>query len=423
MLLILVGTMFGLLLMGFPMMIPLIGGAMVTLALFFPNLPDMMLVQQIITGIEPTALIAVPLFIFAADLMSSGQVADRLLNFVIALTGHKRGGLPIATCAACTMFGAVSGSTQATVVAIGGPMRPKMLEAGYSDGFTTGLIIKASEIALLIPPSIAMIVYGVVNGTSVGELFVAGLGPGLLIFLLFSLYCWWYSHAPVIEKATRAERLKATKEALLTFTFPLLIFGGIYSGTFSPTEAAAVAVLYAFILEVFIYKSVSIKAIPSIALKTGAITAIIFILVGMGQAFSWVISFARIPQMILPNILGVDPTVLWILCVISIAYFIGCMFVDPIVVIMIMSPIFSPVVTQAGIDPVLVGIIVTLQAAIGSGTPPFGCNIFTAMAVFKQRYSETISGIWPFVGILILVSGSLIIFPQIALFLRDIAFR
>ena len=380
----LMGVMVVLLLLGFPMMVPLIGGALVTLALYFPKLDPLTLIQQTVGGVQSMSLIAVPMFILAADIMTAGQVAKRLLNFVVAFTGHRRGGLPIATAAACTMFGAVSGSTQATVVAIGGPMRPMLLTAGYSPSFSTALIINSAVIALLIPPSVYMIVYGVVSGASVGELFIAGIGPGLLIFLFFAVYCYFISDPKnVIARVPWKGRMKAFKEALLSFTFPLIIFGGIYSGVFSPTEAAAVSVLYAFILEFFVYKSLKLKDIPALALRTGVVTAVVFILIAVGQAFSWTVSFARIPNMILPSLLGDAPSQLRILTVLSVAYFIGCMFVDPVVVIMILTPIFRQPIAASGIDSVLVGIIVTLQAAIGSTTPPFGCNIFTAIPIFK----------------------------------------
>lgn len=424
MLLLMMGTMIFLLLLGFPMMVPLAVGAFVTLVAYFPGVNPSMLVQQIIGGVQSVSLIAVPMFIFAADLMTSGEIAERLLGVVVKFVGHKRGGLPIAATTACTLFGAVSGSTQATVVAIGGPMRPLLLDAGYSPSFSTALIINAAEIALLIPPSVYMIVYGVVGGCSIGELFIAGVGPGLLMWLFFCIYCYFVSgdeHS--MAKASWAERLTALKRAFLSFSFPVIIFGGIYSGIFSPTEAAAVSVLYAFILEYFIYKSITLRDVPRIALRTGVVTAIVFILIAMGQAFSWTVSFARIPNLILPPLLGDAPSAAWILTLLSVAYFIGCMLVDPVVVIMILTPIFKPAIVASGLDNVLVGTIVTLQAAIGSSTPPFGCNIFTAVAIFKQKYIEVVRGVFPFIAMLLVVSALLIMFPQIALFLRDLAVR
>ncbi len=419
----LMGTMILLLVLGFPMMVSLGVAAFLAVGLNFSINPSI-LVQQVVGGIQPISLTAVPMFIFAADIMTSGEVAERLLTFVVKLVGHKRGGLPISTTVACTLFGAVSGSTQATVVAIGGPMRPLLLKGGYSPSFSTALIINAAIIALLIPPSVYMIVYGVVGGCSVGELFIAGVGPGVLLCLLFCTYCYFKSgNENKMPEASRAEKGLAFRRALLSFSFPVIIFGGIYTGVFSPTEAAAVSVLYAFVVEYFIYKSIKLSDLPKVALRTGIVTAIVFILIAMGQAFSWTVSFGRLPNVILPPLLGEAPSEIRIMAVLTLAYFLGCMFVDPIVVIMILTPIFKPAITGAGLDNVLIGIIVTLQAAIGSTTPPFGCNIFTAVAIFKQKYVEVIRGVFPFIAMMIAVSVLLIYFPQIALFLRDIAVR
>lgn len=414
-------VMIVLLLMGFPMMVPLLVGAMVMLFTQFPFMEGPVLVQQMIGGISQSVLVAVPMFILAADIMIKGHTADRLLDLVSKFVGHMRGGLPMTTAVSCTLFGAVSGSTQATVVAMGQPLRPKLIEAGYSDKFTMALIINASDIALLIPPSIGMIIYGVVSGTSVGDLFIAGIGPGLMILALFSIYCYVKSvklQIPLMEKASWHDRLTALKRALLPMGFPVIIIGGIYSGLFSPTEAASMSVAYALLLEMAIFRQVSFRDLPSIALSTGLITAVVFILVAAGTAFSWVISFAKLPELMLGGVIeNAAGNPYMVLALIAVSYFIGCMFVDPIVVILILTPIFAPAVAAAGIDPVLVGTLVTLQAAIGSATPPFGCDIFTAVAIFRRPYLDVIAGTPPFIVLLLLSTVLLIMFPQIALFL------
>lgn len=424
MLTLMLAIMVTMLFLSFPMMIPLLAAPVIVMLLYYPAFDPMILTQQVIGGIIPASLTCVPMFILAADIMTSGEMSTRLVDFVKAFVGHIKGGMAITTAVACTIFGAVSGSTQATVVAIGGAMRPHLLKGGYDDPFSVALIINASDIAFLIPPSIGMVVYGVASGTSIGELFIAGVGPGLLIMVLFSIYGYVYArqhNIPAVPRSSWAERWKATKRAMPSFGFPVIIIGGIYSGIFSPTEAAAVSVLYAAVVEILVFKNVSLKDLRKIALSTGMVTAVVFILVGAGSAFSWLISLARIPQMILPAVLGPVPTQLRLLVVLSIAYFIGCMFVDPIVVIMILTPIFQPVVTGLGVDPVLVGTIVTLQTAIGSATPPFGCDIFTAVAVFRRPYFEVIKKTPVFIAILLVVSATVILFPQSALFLRDLA--
>ena len=420
-------TMIILLLLGFPMMIPLIMAALVGFYMTFDGFGQMnIMIQQMMGGIRPTALIAVPMFILAADIMTRGQSASRLINMVMAFIGHIKGGLAVSTAASCTLFGAVSGSTQATVVAVGSPLRPKLLKAGYKDSFTLALIINSSDIAFLIPPSIGMIIYGVISGTSIGELFIAGVGPGLLILAMFSAYCIAYAYihkVPTEPKSTWKERLVAIQEALWPLGFPVIIVGGIYGGFFSPTEAAAACVLYAVVLEFIVFRSLKAMDIYKIAKSTGLITAVVFILVAVGNGFSWIISFAQIPQAILGG-LGIDEAgPIGVLFAIAIAFFIACMFVDPIVVILVLTPIFAPAIASTGLDPVLVGVLITLMVAIGSATPPFGCDIFTAIAIFKRPYWEVIRGTPPFVFMLILASVLIIYFPQIALFLRDLAFR
>lgn len=421
------GAMIILLLLGFPMMVPLIVGAFIGFFLSFGGLDRMdFMVQQFMAGIRPASLIAVPMFILAADIMTRGESAGRLIDMVMRFVGHIKGGLAVSTATACTLFGAVSGSTQATVVAVGSPLRPRMLKAGYKDSFVLALIINSSDIAFLIPPSIGMIIYGVVSNTSIAELFIAGIGPGLMILVFFATYSVIYATikgVPTEEKATWKERAIAVRNAVWPLGFPVIIVGGIYGGIFSPTEAAAACVIYAVILEFVVFRSLSLPDIYKIAKSTGLITSVVFILVAAGAAFSWVISFAQIPQAMLGAVGITEMGPIGVLVVISIAFFIGCMFVDPIVVILVLVPIFSPVVDSVGLDPVLVGVIITLQVAIGSATPPFGCDIFTAIAVFKRPYIDVIRGTPPFVFMLILSAALLIIFPEIALFLRDLAFK
>lgn len=418
-------TMFVLLALGFPMMVPLLAAALMLMFFTLDTNNVGLLMGQMISGVRSWALAAVPLFIFAADLMTRGHTANRLLDLVQSFVGHLRGGLPITTAASCTLFGAVSGSTQATVVAMGGPMRPKLLEKGYSDSFSLALIINASDIALLIPPSIGMIIYGVVSGASIGDLFIAGILPGFLLLVLFSIYCWIGSIRMGIEPEPRvgwAARASAAKKAILPLGFPVVVVGGIYGGLFSPTEAAAIAVLYALVLEIVILRAVKLRELWDVALSTGLITAVVFILVAAGTAFTYVISFAGIPQAILdPVIASIGDSPTMVLGLIAISFFIGCMFVDPIVVILILTPLFMPAVNAAGLDPVHVGVIVTLQAAIGSATPPFGCDIFTAMAVFRRPYFDVIRGTPPFILILLFATLLLILFPQISLWLPSLA--
>lgn len=417
---LLLGIMIACLALGFPMMLGMIIAPLAVLALYYPVVNPMLMIQQLIAGVSPFSLLAVPMFILAADIMCTGQTAQRLLDFVDTFVGHIKGGMAITSAATCTIFGSISGSTQATLVAIGKPMMQPMLKGGYNESHVIALMMSSANIALLIPPSICMIMYAVVTGTSVGELFIGGVGPGLLILLFFSVYEYFYAGRkgiPVKPKCTWAQRWEGFRRALWPLGFPVIVLGGIYTGLFSPTEAAAMSVLYAAILELFVFKSITLKDLPRIALSTGMVTAAVFILVAGGQAFSWVITFAQIPQMLTTGILGTDPSALYVLAIISIFFFIGCMFVDSIPVIIILAPIFFPVAVQAGVDPVHLGIIVTLQSAVGAVTPPFGCNIFTACAIYDRTFLHVVKGLAPYMIMFIIISVIMVLVPDIALFL------
>jgi len=414
--------------LGFPFVATLSISTLICFLFFFPTLDPVVIAQQMAGAVKPAALVAVPMFIFAAEIMTRGQTANRLLYLVETFVGHVRGGLTVTTAVTCTLFGAVSGSTQATVVAIGQPLKPKLLAKGYSNSFANALIINASDIALLIPPSIGLIIYGVVSGTSVGELFIGGILPGLLILVCFCAYGVFYAHRHKInveEPYSWEARLKALKAAIPALGFPVIIVGGIYGGIFSPTEAAAFSVLYAILLECLVFRELKLSHLKSAALSTGIITSVVFLLVAAGGAFSWLLSYANIPQLLVAETLNLtaESSQFKILLTTTIAYFIGCMFADPIVVIMILTPIFHPIAVDAGIDPVQMGVIATLQAAIGSATPPFGCDIFTAIAIFREKYVDIIRGTPPFIFILLVISALIILIPEISLFLRDLAFK
>ncbi|MFD2705410.1 TRAP transporter large permease [Salibacterium lacus] len=408
------------LILGFPMMIPLILAPLVIVLFFLPQVQPFLMIQQMMSGISEPILLAVPLFIFAADIMSMGKTSNRLLDFVGSFVGHLRGGYAITTAAACTLFGSISGSTQGTVVAIGTPMRERLLKVGYKDSTAIALIINASDVALLVPPSIGMIIYGLISQTSVGDLFIAGILPGLLIFAFFALYAWLHARIfkiPLAVKATWKERFQFTWKAVFPLMFPVIIIGGIYQGFFSPTEAAGISVLYALLLELVVFRSFSIKKVPGIALSTGLVTSAVFILVAGGQAFAFTMSITGIPGMIADTFLSGSPGPIEVLIIVSIFFFVGCMFVDPIVVILVLTPIFLPAANAAGVDPVHLGVIVTFQAALGSATPPFGVDIFTASAVFNRSYLDTIRGTPPFIVMMLIVCVLLIAFPEISLFL------
>ncbi len=442
---IILSVMIILLFMGYPMVVPLIATSLLGVFLFIGGSyffvgdfsQSHIIMSKFIEGVSPVSLIAVPLFIFAADIMTRGSSAQRLITLVMALQGHKKGGVAITTASVCALFGAVSGSTQATVVAIGKPLLPVLEQNGYSERFSLPLITSASGIALLIPPSIGMIIYASVAKTSIADLFIAGILPGILVLVLFSAYSVFHAYGhniPTMEKATSKEVGYALMRAFLPLGFPAIIIIGIYGGFFSPLEAAAICVLYAFIVEFFIYRSISLGDIMDIAKTTGLVTAVVFVLVGAGAVFSWMIAYESIPELVL-SYFGFGDSIgdikalsdsqiaakqTSLLIAICIAFFLGCMFVDSIVVILIFVPIFLPDINALGLDKVLIGVLITMQVAIGAVTPPFGCNIFTAVAIFRKPYYAVVRGSFPFIVLFVLAAALLIKFPDIALYLiRD----
>lgn len=415
---VLLVIMLVLLVLGFPMFVAMTVAPLFCLLVFFPSMQPDFIVQQLIGGISGFVYISIPMFIFAADIMCTGTSANRLIDFAKIFMRHIRGGMGIATAAACTLFGAISGSTQATVVAIGRPMYSQLLKDGYQEKHALALIISASGIAILIPPSTTMIMYGVVTGTSVSDLFIAGIGPGLLLFALIAAWCFLaYGHVERQPRASGREILNGLKRVLPCLGLPVIILGGIYTGIFSPTEAAVAGTLYAIFLEVVVYRSLKIRDLGKVALSTGVVSAAVFIIIAAGNAFSWIVSYAQLPQAIISALLGGNPSNLRVLLTITVVFLIGGMLVDPFVIIVIAVPIFYPSAIAAGIDPVQLGMLITLQVALGGCTPPFGANIFTACAVFNKRYADAIRGILPYIVIQLIATVLVILFPQISLFL------
>ena len=427
MLVMLLTLFFCMLFFAFPLYIVILLSAILTFTVFYSHFPMTMVCMQIVDGFRIFTLLAVPLFIFSGKIMGSGKISDKLVNFVQAMLGHIPGGLAHTTVGSCAVFGAISGSTAATVAAIGGAIYPKLLQAGYRDSFSLGLIVNASNLAALIPPSILMILYGVQVKCSIGELFIAGIVPGILVTIMFMAYCYYWAKkakVPLEKKAGWKERWNALKDAKWALGLPVIIIGGMFGGVFSPSETAAVAVLYSIVVECVIYKSLKWKDLYYTALDTGVLTAVVFILFGSSQFFSWLLSFSQVPQNLLSWMVSSPYMNKWtFLLLVNVCFFLACMVIDGAPAMMIMNPILFPIAMKYGIDPIHLGIIITTQTTIGAGTPPFGVNIFTACVAFKESYMKVISEVWVSIGLLVLAAVLISIFPSISLSLPNLLFK
>lgn len=427
MLVMLLTLFFCMLFFAFPLYIVILLSAILTFTVFYSHFPMTMVCMQIVDGFRIFTLLAVPLFIFSGKIMGNGKISDKLVNFVQAMLGHIPGGLAHTTVGSCAVFGAISGSTAATVAAIGGAIYPKLLQAGYRDSFSLGLIVNASNLAALIPPSILMILYGVQVKCSIGELFIAGIVPGILVTIMFMAYCYYWAKkakVPLEKKAGWKERWNALKDAKWALGLPVIIIGGMFGGVFSPSETAAVAVLYSIVVECVIYKSLKWKDLYYTALDTGVLTAVVFILFGSSQFFSWLLSFSQVPQNLLSWMVSSPYMNKWtFLLLVNVCFFLACMVIDGAPAMMIMNPILFPIAMKYGIDPIHLGIIITTQTTIGAGTPPFGVNIFTACVAFKESYMKVISEVWVFIGLLVLAAVLISIFPSISLSLPNLLFK
>lgn len=384
---------------------------------FFPGIPSVAIAQKLLGGVNVSTLLAIPFFVFAADLMARGTIARRLTDLVKTNIGHLRGGIGHTTVASCMGFGAICGSAPATVAALGRLLHPELLKARYPEKFSLALIASSAECALLIPPSITLIIYGWLTGTSIADLFAAGLIVGIVLGVAFMIQVQivtWRTGAGAVPKATRQERLFALRDGLVALGLPAIILGGIYGGIFTATEAAAVAVVYAIIVEMGLYRSFGLKALIEVAESSAITVVVIFILLAMGSLVSFFITLAQVPAFF--TALFAEWNVNWItfFLIVNVVLLIAGMFIDPNSILLVLVPTFYPVAVSLGIDPVHFGIVVCLNICIGMITPPFGLDLFVASSTLKRPVELIIRGIWPFIITNILVLLLITYVPQIS---------
>ncbi len=405
------------LLLGFEMLLVMGVPALLTKWIFYREMPEILVVQKMLGGVQVVTLLAIPFFIFAADIMSHGQIASRLTEMVRRLIGHYSGGLGHATVVSMMTFGAISGSAPATVAALGRLTHPELIRAGYREKFSLGLIASAAECALLIPPSITFIIYGWLTGTSIAALFAAGLVVGIVLGLAFMVQVQletWRTGARAADAPRRGERLLAVRRALLGMFVAGLVLVGIYAGFFTATEAAAVAVVLALVVELFIYRSLSVRDVARIAEGSAVTTVVVFILLAMGTFLSTFLTLSDVHTRILEWIQASGLNWVTFLMAVNVILFVSGMFIDPNSILLLFIPVLFPVAQALGIDPVHFGVVVTLNICIGMITPPFGLDLFVASSTLRRPVDLIIGGIWPFVLTNVVVLLIISYIPQIS---------
>ncbi|MEK6198294.1 MAG: TRAP transporter large permease subunit [Desulfobacterales bacterium] len=422
-----------LLLVGVPIAICLGLSAGIYLLLFF-QVPEWTTTTAVFAGILPNkfsatmehfTLMAIPFFILSSNFLSTGGVARRIVRFANALVGWLAGGLAMAGIMACILFAAVSGSSPATVVAIGSIMIPGMLEAKYSKAFAVGSIATAGSLGILIPPSIVMIVYAVATEQSVGKMFIAGIVPGLMLGGMLLLTTWIVAVKKGMPRQPRPTMMELWKSFLGAFWGLLLIFmiiGGIYGGIFTPTEAAAVAAVYSAVIALFVYRDMGFKEVPHVLLESAKMTAMLLFIIACAMIFAHVLTMERIPQNIAEWMVARDMSWWMFLLMVNVILWFAGDFMEPSSIILILAPIFFPIAVALGIDPIHFGIIMTLNMEVGMITPPVGLNLYVASGLSGLSLEEVTKASLPWMAVMIVALIMVTYIPWISLFLVNLLY-
>jgi C4-dicarboxylate transporter DctM subunit len=386
-----------LMLTGMPISISL-GLTVLTFLFGFTNVPLESVALKLFTGIEKFEIMAIPFFILAGNFLTHGGVAKRMIRFATSLVGHWPGGLGLGAVVACALFAAISGSSPATVVAIGSILIPAMVKAGYPVRFGAGVVGSAGALGILIPPSIVMVMYAVSTNSSIGALFMAGVIPGLVLAAMLMGTTWyraWKNGYPKEPRATWTERLKAFRESVWGLLLIIVVMGGIYSGIFTPTEAAAMSAVYAFVVAVFVYKDLKLKDVPKTLLASANMSAMLLYIITNAILFSFLLTHENVPQAISEFLLTNGLGTISFLLVVNLLLLLMGNFMEPSSIILITAPILFPIAMKLGIDPIHFGVMITVNMEIGMITPPVGLNLYVACGISKLGLSEMTVAVWP----------------------------
>ncbi|KQV88642.1 C4-dicarboxylate ABC transporter permease [Massilia sp. Root351] len=413
-----------LMLTGMPISISL-GLTVLTFLFTMTEVPIESVALKLFTGIEKFEIMAIPFFILAGNFLTHGGVARRMINFATSMVGHWHGGLALAGVLACALFAAVSGSSPATVVAIGSIILPAMVRQGYPKGFGAGVITTSGALGILIPPSIVMVMYSVTTNTSVGKLFMAGVVPGIMLAFLLGVTTWFLARKhnyPRMPKAGWGERWATFRKSAWGLLLIVIVMGGIYSGAFTPTEAAAMAAVYAFFIAVFVYKDLKLKQVGKVLLDSAAMSAMLLYIITNAVLFSFLMTSENIPQQMAEWITGQGLGVISFLLVVNILLLLAGNVMEPSSIVLIMAPILFPVAMKLGIDPVHFGILIVVNMEVGMCHPPVGLNLYVASGITKMGITELTVAVWPW---LLTMLGFLVVVtyvPQISLWLPNLIY-
>ncbi|HNN44757.1 MAG TPA: TRAP transporter large permease subunit [Azospira sp.] len=408
-----------LMLTGMPISISL-GLTVLTFLFTMTQVPLESVALKLFTGIEKFEIMAIPFFILAGNFLTHGGVAKRMINFATSMVGHWYGGLGLAGVMACALFAAVSGSSPATVVAIGSILLPAMVKAGFPNKFGAGVISTSGALGILIPPSIVMVMYSVATNTSVGALFMAGVIPGLLLAATLGGVTWYRAKKfdyPRQPKASWGERFIAFRKSAWGLFLIVVVMGGIYSGMFTPTEAAAMSAVYAFVVAVFIYKDMGLKDVPKVLLNSANMSAMLLYIITNAVLFSFIMTNENIPQALADWMLGNGLGMITFLLAVNIILLLAGNFMEPSSIVLIFAPILFPVAMKLGIDPVHFGIIMVVNMEVGMCHPPVGLNLYVASGITKMGITELTVAVWPWLLSMLVFLGFVTYLPAMSIWL------
>lgn len=415
----------GILATGTPIAVALVATVMLSL-LIFTDVPMLVIIQQMFNSADSFTLMAIPFFVLSGNIMTAGGISRRLIRVATALFGGISGGLAIAATAACAFFAAISGSSPATVAAIGAIMVPALMKAKYDDKYSIGIVTSAGSLGIMIPPSIPMVVYALATGEPIGKLFMAGVVPGLVTAAVFALMCYLaakrggFGQVNGENKADLKEIADSLREGFWGLMMPLIVLGGIYSGMFTPTEAAAVAVVYSAIVGSFIYRDIKLKDYICILTTSASVSAMIMFIIISASAFSWYLTSQGIPQDVAAWIISVAPEPwMFLLAVNVLLLIVGC-FMEPNSAILVLAPLFYPIVMKLGINPIHFGIIMIFNLELGLLTPPLGLNLFVASGMTGFPLSRIIKSVIPFLIAMFILLAVYTYIPAFSTWLPDL---